>query len=1193
MDRRVALVLAVTAFVATLAVPVRADSPPARYIVVYRNSVDVAAKTDELERAHRFASEFRYAHALRGFAARLSSAQLAKLRADPNVEFISPDRALGVVDQVPLLPGDSAPTGVRRIAAATTTTASRASDVGVAVIDTGIDLGHPDLNAIDGTNCIRKNSRAQDDNGHGTHVAGTIAAKNNGSGVVGVAPGTRVYAVKVLDAKGSGTDAQVICGIDWVTAKASALGIKVANMSLGGPGADDRNCGSTNFDALHAAVCRSIAAGIVYVVAAGNSAVDFVGSVPANYDEALTVTAMSDFDGLPGGTGSPGCLDGFFESDDASASFSNFTGGEDSGHTIAAPGVCITSTWPGGGYRTISGTSMASPHVAGAVALCFGAGGVPGRCAGLTPAQVRDRMRGDAAAHALSTPGDGFAGDPQHAASGFYFGNLVWAGAPDITPPVISGVSASSVTDSSATVVWTTDERSDGQVAYGLTVAYGSSSAIAPALVTSHSIALSGLNASTTYHFGVKSRDAWGNLAASSDFTFTTAAFLPDLVLTGSAAPEPVVVGSPLTYDLTLLNKGPASATAAAVAISLPAGVSVVSTSATQGSCTTSGQSVTCALGALGVGAAAQVLADRPVGFWRLGEPAGSTTAADASGSGNAGSYEAGILLGQPGAVPGDTAAAFSGQSLVIPAQASLNLTTGLTVEAWVRPSAANLYGGIFEKTIDGAVNSQFSLFFEAGVVKFRGKPATTSYLTLSGPALPVNAWSHVAGTYDGTTLRLYVNASLVASSDAPTLAGGSGLALIGHLGSGFYPFQGTLDEVALFPQALSPDRLRAHFLGGVALRLVVTASAAGTATTTATASAAQPDPDPSTNALTLRSTVQGPLADLVLTGSAAPEPVVVGSPLTYDLTLLNKGPASATAAAVAISLPAGVSVVSTSATQGSCTTSGQSVTCALGALGVGAAAQVLADRPVGFWRLGEPAGSTTAADASGSGNAGSYEAGILLGQPGAVPGDTAAAFSGQSLVIPAQASLNLTTGLTVEAWVRPSAANLYGGIFEKTIDGAVNSQFSLFFEAGVVKFRGKPATTSYLTLSGPALPVNAWSHVAGTYDGTTLRLYVNASLVASSDAPTLAGGSGLALIGHLGSGFYPFQGTLDEVALFPQALSPDRLRAHFLGGVALRLVVTASAAGTATTTATASAAQPDPDPSTNALTLRSTVQGP
>ncbi|TMD57383.1 MAG: DUF11 domain-containing protein, partial [Chloroflexi bacterium] len=638
MRRGAAIAATVILAISSLASSVQAATIPARYIVVYRDAIDVDRKTDQLDSVFGLVDDFRYRHALRGFAARLSVDQLARLRADPDIAFVSLDRTLKISDQVPLLPGDSAPTGVRRIGAATNTTASRASDVNVAVVDSGIDLRHPDLNAVNGTNCIRSNRTAQDDNGHGTHVAGTIAAKNNGAGVVGVAPGTRLYAVKVVDAQGSGTDAQVICGIDWVTAHATSLNIKVANMSLGGPGADDANCGATNSDALHAAICRSVAAGVTYVVAAGNSSEDFTNTVPATYGEVLTVTAMADYDGLPGGQGSASCFDGLLDGDDSASYFSNFASGTDVAHTVAAPGVCITSTWPGGGYQTISGTSMSSPHVAGAVALCFGAGGVPGRCAGMTPAQAIARVRGDAAGHAGEDPSNGFDGDPSHPV-GVYYGYLAWTGAARTTPPVITNVRASAVSNVSATIEWNTDEGADSQVEYGTTAAYGSSTPLDPAFVMGHAITLGGLRQTTTYHYRVKSRDGWGKLAVGSDATFTTKATLPDLVLRGSVAPEPVTAGDPLTYTLALQNRGPAAASAATVTLSVPSAATFVSASASQGSCAASGTNVVCSLGGLGVGAAGQVLADHPLAYWRLGDPVGSGSAADASGNGNAASY--------------------------------------------------------------------------------------------------------------------------------------------------------------------------------------------------------------------------------------------------------------------------------------------------------------------------------------------------------------------------------------------------------------------------------------------------------------------------------------------------------------------------------------------------------------------------
>lgn len=397
---------------------------PGQYIVVLRASVtDVPAVADEHARRYGASVRQLYRHALKGYAATIPAQGLAAIRSDARVAYVSEDRTVEAVGTVPLAAGETAPTGVRRIAAATGSTAHPTSTVNVAVIDTGIDLTHPDLNAVNGTNCVRKNRKAQDDNGHGTHVSGTIAAKNTGSGVVGVAPGTRLYAVKVLNSRGSGTWSQVICGIDWVTRNSVALNIKVASMSLGGSGSSDNNCGATNGDALHTAICNSTAAGVTYVVAAGNSNVDLATFTPAAYPEVLTVTAMSDSDGQAGGTGgAPSCRTS--EGDDIYASFSNYaTTLADSNHTIAGPGVCIFSTWLKGGYKTISGTSMAAPHVSGSVALCLGTAGGAGPCAGLTPAQIIQKMRSDAAAHA--TADNGFTGDPLHVVPGRYYGNLV------------------------------------------------------------------------------------------------------------------------------------------------------------------------------------------------------------------------------------------------------------------------------------------------------------------------------------------------------------------------------------------------------------------------------------------------------------------------------------------------------------------------------------------------------------------------------------------------------------------------------------------------------------------------------------------------------------------------------------------------------------------------------------------------
>ena len=180
----------------------------ASYIVEYHSAPGgpakaIGEKTDRLERLHDFESRLRYRHALGGFAARLSREQVGELRRDPLVASITPDGPVHATGSVAIASGENVPPGMRRIGAADAATTHEASGVNVAVIDTGIDLDHPDLTAENGTDCIGSGS-ADDDNGHGTHVAGTIAAQNDGAGVIGVAPGTHVYAVKVLDDQGDG-----------------------------------------------------------------------------------------------------------------------------------------------------------------------------------------------------------------------------------------------------------------------------------------------------------------------------------------------------------------------------------------------------------------------------------------------------------------------------------------------------------------------------------------------------------------------------------------------------------------------------------------------------------------------------------------------------------------------------------------------------------------------------------------------------------------------------------------------------------------------------------------------------------------------------------------------------------------------------------------------------------------------------
>ncbi len=356
------------------------DVRPGHYIVVLKDTVtDSRGVSEELGRTHGLEIAQTYRYALKGFAAMIPDARLDMVKKDPRVAFVGEDRVVRLdptesADAAPSnkggknsSPSQTMPTGIRRIGA--NGLANKGAGVAVAILDTGIDLTHPDLVANIGSagkTCVSGTTSANDDNGHGTHVAGTIAAVNNTLGVVGVAPGAKLYAVKVLDRSGSGYTSGIICGIDWVTANAATYGIKVVNMSIGGTGTSDNNCGLSNGDAYHQAICRSTAKGVTYVVSAGNSSIDASKQVPAAYDDTvIAVSALADSDGAAGGVGGPTGSG----SDDTFATFSNYGASVD----IGAPGVSIYSTYKGGTYSTMSGTSMASPHVAGAAALYIAA----------------------------------------------------------------------------------------------------------------------------------------------------------------------------------------------------------------------------------------------------------------------------------------------------------------------------------------------------------------------------------------------------------------------------------------------------------------------------------------------------------------------------------------------------------------------------------------------------------------------------------------------------------------------------------------------------------------------------------------------------------------------------------------------------------------------------------------------------
>ena len=417
---------------------------PDRYIVVLNDNENARSVAEEHMSSRAAEVSHVYEHALKGYAARIPSSRLSEVENDPRVQFVQQDRTA-------VASGQTKPTGIDRIQADESSTragdGSGSVDVGVAILDTGINKTHQDLNHAGGRNFAiwgSPNNKYEDGHGHGTHVAGTIGAKDNDIGPVGVAPGARLYGVKVLSNSGSGYQSWIIAGIDWVIANGpgTPTDIKVANMSLGGSGSDDSNCGNTNKDAYHKAICRATTgdpaatdpaakagAGVTFVVAAGNSNANLKGFVPAAYNEVLSVTAVSDSDGTAGGTGgAPSCRTG--EKDDFPATFSNYATPDsaDKDHTIAFPGVCIYSTWKSGGYNTISGTSMASPHGAGTAALCIINGACDADTDGdgkVTPSDVIRKLRDDASTWGQA---NGFTNDPGSTPlTGRYYGYLAHA----------------------------------------------------------------------------------------------------------------------------------------------------------------------------------------------------------------------------------------------------------------------------------------------------------------------------------------------------------------------------------------------------------------------------------------------------------------------------------------------------------------------------------------------------------------------------------------------------------------------------------------------------------------------------------------------------------------------------------------------------------------------------------------------
>lgn len=359
-----ALTLAGLGFAPAVPVSEDAGATTGRSIVVLDDDAgDVAAVARRLLAPRNLRPLHLYQHALRGFAVDAAPGELADIVGDPDVAYVEADREVRTAAQ-------AVPTGVRRIdaVAAAGIGSSAHVPVDIAIIDTGIAT-HDDLRVTEQLDCRAQDFELSldylywvlfgtckqggtDNDGHGTHVAGIAAARDNGSGVVGVAPGARLWAIKVVNGTSGGSLSDVVAGVEEVTRRAPE--IEVANISLVASGSSQ---------AMDDAIAGATDAGVVVVVAAGNDGEDARNTTPANSPDAITVSAITDLDGRPGGKRS--CSGTCFGGDDRFASYSNSGSVVD----LAAPGSYILSTARNGGTTTKSGTSMAAPHVAGAAAL--------------------------------------------------------------------------------------------------------------------------------------------------------------------------------------------------------------------------------------------------------------------------------------------------------------------------------------------------------------------------------------------------------------------------------------------------------------------------------------------------------------------------------------------------------------------------------------------------------------------------------------------------------------------------------------------------------------------------------------------------------------------------------------------------------------------------------------------------------